>query len=79
MPKKPSEIMELIELHGPNPQLVGIVDGTEDDYGDLLLDVATLLQIDFEDTDRWDHFNEVANEQRQTTMEDWVNAIKERL
>jgi aminoglycoside phosphotransferase (APT) family kinase protein len=79
MPRKDPKIMDLIVVHGPNPQLVGIVDGTEDDYGDLLTDVAILLEVDMDNETQWQHFQEVAQEARDTNMTDWVNTIRKGL
>lgn len=65
---------ELVERHGPDPQMVGADDGTEDDFGDLITDAATLLGRDPEAMadDDWQHFQDVAVECRSTTMIDWL-------
>lgn len=60
--------------YGPDPQEVGAVDGTEDDFGDLVSEAAKLLGRDPDamgDED-WQHFQDVAVECRSTDMAGWV-------
>jgi hypothetical protein len=63
---------ELAAIYGPDPSLVGAADGSEDDWGDLLVDAATRLGVDLEDVEAWEHFQAVAIECRATTMDAWL-------
>ncbi len=64
----------LIEIYGPDPQEVGAEDGTEDDYGDLLLDAAEEIGWPYESMsdEEWQHFQQVALDCRSTNMQDWL-------
>lgn len=69
-------VASLIAAHGPNPQEVGAVDGTEDDYGDLLLDVAEYMGYYYEDDPVWQRFQEVATGSTATDMATWIEDIR---
>ncbi len=64
----------LTEVYGPDPSKVGAIDGTEDDWGDLINEAAEGLGFDPEamSQDDWDHFQNVAAECRSTNMADWL-------
>ena len=65
----------LVRAYGVDPQAVGVLDGTEDDYGDLLLDAAELLDVDVDDDETWQHFQDVAGECRATNMRAWLEHL----
>lgn len=67
-------IDRLVAAYGDDPQQVGAQDGTEDDFGDLLLDVAEELgrPVDSMSDEDWQHFQDVAANCQSTNMGDWV-------
>lgn len=69
----------LSDTFGENPQLVGEVDGTEDDFGDLLLEVADYFGVDFEDDPDWQRFQDIATKAEGLTMLTWILNIRDRL
>lgn len=68
---------KLVEAWGPDPQKVGAIDGTEDDWGDLLCQAAEALGIDpgAVDDEEWQHFQDVAYACRETTMRAWLGQV----
>jgi hypothetical protein len=64
----------LVVAHGPNPQMVGAEDGTEDDFGDLVHDAALRLGLDPEEMtdEEWQDFQDTAAGCQSTTMVDWL-------
>lgn len=62
-------------IYGEDPSEVGVIDGTEDDYGDLLCEAYRLLgggdDPDFDD-DRWQEFQTVAQASYATAWGDWL-------
>ncbi len=67
---------ELAAVYGPNPQDVGVEDGTEDDFGDLLSDAWAGLGGPDEYDDRWDRFGQIAAESTCTTYEPWLAELR---
>jgi hypothetical protein len=68
------EAARLAEVYGPNPQDVGAVDGTEDDYGDLLgeaLEHSLGLTVEDLSTEAYDRLQSAADSEA-TTMIDWL-------
>lgn len=63
----------LVELYGDNPQEVGVVDGTEDDYGDLLVDAAHVLGLG---EDGFLLIQDIAASSTSTTMAEWIAEIR---
>jgi hypothetical protein len=67
-------VVELEREFGRDPQLVGVDDGAEDDWGDLVGEAARLLGLDPDamGDEEWQHFQDVAQECRATTMSAWL-------
>ncbi len=67
----------LIDVYGPDPQEVGAIDGTEDEYGDLLIEAAELLGHPFEtmSDEDWQHFQNVAANAQATGMREWLEVL----
>ena len=65
---------ELERQFGPDPQVVGAEDGTEDDFGDLLTEAALLLGRDPEEMpdEAWQRFQDAAAACPETTMVGWL-------
>lgn len=51
-----AEAERLALCYGAVPSEIGVEDGTEDDYGDLQSEVATLVGIELEDDAQWERF-----------------------
>lgn len=66
--------VELAREFGPNPQQVGATDGTEDEWGELLVAAAMELELQPEHMPEaeWHHFQDVANACQSTTWPEWV-------
>ncbi len=67
--------VELVAVHGADPQQIGSADGDEDDYGDLLTDACTRLGYDDDDDLEWQRFQEAAQHATATDMEEWLGQI----
>ncbi len=69
---------KLEEYYGPDPSDVGKVDGTEDDFGDLMDDAWVALGNDEDDVDseRRGRFEAVASDSRCTTMSAWLAELE---
>lgn len=64
----------LQEMYGPDPTLVGAEDGTEDDFGDLIVDALDALGHDYTELSDEDanHAEDVASACRATTWPEWL-------
>ncbi len=68
---------QLRETYGPDPSDVGAIDGTEDDYGDLLNDVWDALLPDCDQDDElWQDFQKVALDSRATNWDAWLAPLE---
>jgi hypothetical protein len=66
-------------IYGDNPQEVGLEDGTEDDFGDLIND--TLVRLGVSDPtalpeETWERVQDAAGDSQATTMEQWIHDIR---
>lgn len=52
-----SDLERLAVLYGPDPSKVGMVDGTEDDYGGMLHELTLIAGGDEEDDDARDRLD----------------------
>lgn len=57
-----AELDRLVGLYGDDVSRVGAIDGTEDDWGDLLGEMATLVGIPEDEVAPWERMEDAAEE-----------------